>query len=96
MRALKPGKGDPASQVLPAGCGECRGEPWVIGDRGATRCACPRGQALKTMDQGRQPSAEIEDNRTRRPGIKRKRTAIAPERAWWWYGDLALPDRPLP
>ena len=46
-------KGDGASQVLPAGCDKCRGAPFVVNERGAGRCACPRGQALRQMDQRR-------------------------------------------
>jgi hypothetical protein len=48
-----PGKGDRASQVLPAGCDICRGEPFMVDERGATRCTCPRGQALRQMERGR-------------------------------------------
>ena len=41
------------SHALPEGCGICHGEPFVFGDRGGKRCACPRGQALRQMDQDR-------------------------------------------
>jgi hypothetical protein len=37
--------------ALPAGCGQCRGEPFVVQEDGARRCTCPRGQALRQMDQ---------------------------------------------
>lgn len=65
MRALKPGKGDRASQVLPAGCSRCNGAPFVVHDRGAARCTCPRGRALHQMDQGRveRPQGEVRQPR---------------------------------
>jgi hypothetical protein len=47
-----------ASQVLPAGCDVCQGEPWVVNDRGAARCVCARGQALREM--GRRNAQEFE------------------------------------
>lgn len=50
---MESGKGDRASQVLPAGCDTCCGAPFVVYDRGAGRCGCPRGQALRQMDQRR-------------------------------------------
>ncbi len=38
---------------LPAGCSECRGRPWVAGERGARRCACDRGRVLAAKDSER-------------------------------------------
>jgi hypothetical protein len=35
--------------VLPAGCANCNGQPFVNG----ARCTCPRGRALKLLDEGR-------------------------------------------
>ena len=37
---------------LPKGCEICCGHPFVVTDRGAQRCMCARGQALKAMDLG--------------------------------------------
>jgi hypothetical protein len=39
------------SERLPDGCGQCRGEPFVVQEDGARRCTCPRGEALRQMDQ---------------------------------------------
>ncbi len=39
---------------LPAGCGTCHAELWVITDRGAMRCTCARGQALRAKDRERE------------------------------------------
>lgn len=41
-----------SSQIgtLPAGCDICNGELWVITDRGAKRCSCARGQALRAKE----------------------------------------------
>lgn len=36
--------------TLPAGCDVCNGELWVITDRGAKRCSCARGQALRAKE----------------------------------------------
>jgi hypothetical protein len=43
-----------ASDSLPAGCDVCRGEPWVVVERGARRCTCTRGQALRAKDAQRE------------------------------------------
>ena len=51
---MESGKGERTSPALPAGCDTCRGAPFVVHDRGATRCACPRGQALRQIDQLRE------------------------------------------
>ena len=76
-------KGDGASQVLPAGCDKCRGAPFVVNEHGAGRCTCDRGIALRRLDQ-RRPATANRDDRIRKAVPARKRTAIAPERAWWW------------
>jgi hypothetical protein len=39
------------SQGLPAGCDVCQGAPFVITGDGGKRCDCPRGQALRILDQ---------------------------------------------
>jgi hypothetical protein len=58
---MESGKGERTAQGLPAGCSRCNGAPFVIHDRGAGRCACPRGQALRQMDQhrGKRPQGEL-------------------------------------
>jgi hypothetical protein len=43
-----------SSSGLPVGCDVCHGDVWVIGNRGAARCTCPRGQALRQMDRQRE------------------------------------------
>jgi hypothetical protein len=35
---------------LPKGCEICSGQPFVVTDRGAQRCGCARGEALKAME----------------------------------------------
>ena len=67
---VHPGKGDHAAQVLPAGCGECHSAPFVVHERGATRCGCLRGQALRQMDQRRVGRPEGE-RRQPRPVVYR-------------------------
>ena len=37
---------------LPMGCEVCGGEPFVVTDRGAQRCRCARGRALKAREPG--------------------------------------------
>jgi hypothetical protein len=39
--------------VLPAGCEICQNRPFVHG----ARCACPRGRALRLLDQQRDDAA---------------------------------------
>lgn len=62
------------SDALPAGCEICNGEYWVIGERGADRCTCPRGQALRQMEQRRalEPQGELA---TWGRAVKRRTTA---------------------
>jgi hypothetical protein len=47
-------------QVLPAGCDQCNGEPWVIGPNGAGRCQCARGQELRRRDRSHEPPQAVQ------------------------------------
>ncbi|HZT29945.1 MAG TPA: hypothetical protein VFA33_08685 [Bryobacteraceae bacterium] len=38
------------NQSFPPGCDVCHGEYWIVTDRGAKRCQCARGQALRGRD----------------------------------------------
>jgi hypothetical protein len=40
--------------ALPDGCNLCNGEPYVVvEERGAARCTCARGEALRQLDRAR-------------------------------------------
>jgi hypothetical protein len=46
---------------LPAGCRECRGDPWITGERSgvscAVRCSCERGRYLAARDAEKRGAA---------------------------------------
>jgi hypothetical protein len=42
------------SGSIPGGCDLCNGDYWVVTARGAMRCGCSRGQALKAKDSQRE------------------------------------------
>jgi hypothetical protein len=49
--------------TLPEGCRTCNSRPWIVTNRGAGRCACERGRALREMDRKR-----AEDGRRKADG----------------------------
>jgi hypothetical protein len=49
---------------LPEGCRICNGQPWITTERGATRCVCARGIALRHIDRKR-----AEEGRRKADGV---------------------------
>ena len=70
---MESGKGERTSPALPAGCDTCRGAPFVMHERGAGRCTCLRGEALRQFDQHRlqQPQRELRQRQQPRPVVYR-------------------------
>lgn len=64
------------SQGLPDGCDMCNGEPFVVHGQGATRCTCPRGQALRQMDQRHARESQGEPTTWRRVVSDEPRSAM--------------------
>lgn len=58
----------PGKEALPAGCGQCRGDPFVMGPGGMTRCSCARGTALREMDRQRDAHGSSRSTRAARRG----------------------------